>query len=73
MNTNKLVAAILTGLTAGFIVGVLVAPEKGTELRQKISDLAGDWAEKLIDVFSTSGRQLIGNLDTAVDAEEIPG
>lgn len=73
MNTNKLVAAILTGITAGFVIGVLVAPEKGTELRRKISDLAGDWAEKLIDVFSAGSQQLVQNLDNAVETQELPG
>lgn len=59
MTSNKMIAAVLTGLAAGFVVGILVAPEKGTELRKKISDAAGDWAEKLIDMFARSSENLL--------------
>jgi len=72
---NKLLIAVLGGMAAGFVIGVLVAPEKGTELRKKISDAAGNWAEKLIDIFANSSENLSeavrGNI--SVSADEILG
>jgi len=47
----------------------LVAPEKGAELRKKISDAAGNWAEKLIDVLGASANRLT---DSATDISVNP-
>lgn len=36
-NTGKLVSALLTGVAIGGILGILFAPDKGSETRKKIS------------------------------------
>ena len=36
-NTNKILTAVGAGIVLGTIVGVLFAPEKGSETRKKIS------------------------------------
>ena len=36
-NTNKILTAVGAGIVVGTIVGVLFAPEKGSETRKKIS------------------------------------
>lgn len=38
MSTGKLVSGLLAGLAVGSILGILFAPEKGSETRNKISD-----------------------------------
>lgn len=38
MKNNKTIFGILAGLAAGALLGVLFAPGKGTETRQKIAD-----------------------------------
>ncbi len=39
MNDNsKVIAGVLAGLVAGAAIGLLLAPEKGADLRHKISD-----------------------------------
>jgi gas vesicle protein len=72
---NNLAIAVAGGFAAGFVIGVLVAPEKGTELRKKISDAAGTWADKLIDLFGRSAENLLpsGTRSTAVNPDEILG
>ena len=37
MNSGKLVLGLLAGLAAGAVLGILFAPEKGTETRLKIA------------------------------------
>jgi gas vesicle protein len=72
---NKLIMAVLGGAAVGFIVGTLTAPEKGQELRKKIVDSAGSWAEKLVDIFASGSKNLNAprSGDVSVSADEILG
>jgi gas vesicle protein len=39
MNTNgKILAAVAAGIAAGAVLGILFAPDKGTETRKKINE-----------------------------------
>lgn len=44
-NTNKLLAALLTGAAIGGALGILFAPDKGSETRKKIADKGHDLSE----------------------------
>jgi gas vesicle protein len=59
MKTNKLVIAILAGAAAGFVLSVLIAPEKGVELREKIREWVGNFPNKFADLFSTGQENLL--------------
>lgn len=48
MNDNtKVVAALLAGLAAGAALGILFAPDKGTETRDKLNDSLKDLGDAL--------------------------
>ena len=47
MSTGKVVLGTLAGLAIGGIVGILLAPEKGSATRKKIMDKADDYVDKL--------------------------
>ncbi|MCY4780855.1 YtxH domain-containing protein [Sphingobacterium sp. UT-1RO-CII-1] len=48
MNENgKIVTALLAGLAAGAVLGLLFAPDKGSETRDKISDSLSDLGDEL--------------------------
>lgn len=48
MNDNaKVVAALLAGLAAGAAVGLLFAPEKGTDTREKLNESLKDLGEAI--------------------------
>ena len=51
-NTSKILTAIAAGAAAGAILGVLFAPDKGTETRKKISKKSGDVADSLKHKFN---------------------
>jgi gas vesicle protein len=72
---NKLAVAVIGGLAVGFLAGLMVAPEKGSDLRKKISDAAGDLVEKLVDIFTATANDLAGSGsgDISVKPEEILG
>ena len=46
-NCGKVAVALLAGLAAGTIVGVLFAPSKGSDTREKLNDSLSDLADAL--------------------------
>ena len=57
-STGKVLLAIIGAAAAGAIIGMLVAPEKGSDLRKKISDATGDWTTQLSQLLATGKAQL---------------
>jgi gas vesicle protein len=52
MSSSKLLAGILLGATVGAVVGILFAPDKGSETRKMISDSTNDLGDNLKTKFS---------------------
>lgn len=44
---NKVLLGILGAAAAGVIIGLLIAPEKGKDMRKKIKRTAEEWADNL--------------------------
>ncbi len=55
---SKLILGIIGGVALGAVAGILLAPDKGTEVRRKISETAGDWASQLSDIFNNAKDQV---------------
>ena len=47
MNTEKILIGILASITAGAVLGVLFAPDKGSNTRKKIADKGNALADEL--------------------------
>lgn len=52
MSTSKLALGICGALAAGVVIGLLLAPEKGSEMRKRIKKTAGEWVDHLGNVFT---------------------
>ncbi|HQW93892.1 MAG: YtxH domain-containing protein [Chitinophagaceae bacterium] len=53
MNTSgKILAAVAAGIAAGAILGILFAPDKGSETRRKINEQGKKLADDVKDKFS---------------------
>jgi gas vesicle protein len=49
---SKVLLGILGAAAAGVVIGLLIAPEKGADMRKKIRKTAGDWADNLGNLWS---------------------
>ena len=52
MNTSgKILAAVAAGIAAGAVLGILFAPDKGSETRRKINEKGKKFADDVKDKF----------------------
>ena len=51
---SKIILGLVGAAAAGVVIGLLIAPEKGADLRQKVKDTARDWAGQLGDLFANA-------------------
>ena len=58
MSSSKLLSGILLGAAAGAVLGVLFAPEKGTETRKKLAQKGGELGDSVKNKFNELGEAL---------------
>ncbi len=72
MSSSKLLAGILLGATVGAVLGILFAPDKGSETRKMISDSTGELGDNLKTKFSEMTDSLKQKFDSIKgDANDI--
>ena len=49
-NKNKIALGIIGAVAAGVIIGLMVAPEKGSDMRKRLKRTTGSWADSLSDM-----------------------
>ncbi len=61
-NTGKVILGALAGLAAGAVLGILLAPDKGSETRRKIvekgNNCADDVKDKIEDIIDGLHKQV---------------
>lgn len=78
MNDNSKVAiALLAGLAAGAALGLLFAPEKGSETRDKLSESLKNFGDSIkekaadeIDQLSEFKEKIVSNIKTKIKQAE---
>jgi gas vesicle protein len=67
MDSGKFVLGVLAGVAIGATLGVLLAPDKGSETRQKINDKSDEYTDLLEEKFNDLVDSLKKRFDEAKD------
>jgi gas vesicle protein len=68
MNDNtKVFVALLVGLAAGAALGILFAPDKGTETRDKLGESLKNLGDSIKETATTELENLMGLKDKVVE------
>ena len=58
--TSKIALGVVGALAAGVVIGLMIAPDKGSEVRKRIKKTAGDWADNLTHLFTKAEEEMDG-------------
>lgn len=64
-NNGKIIAALLLGAAAGAAIGILFAPDKGSETRKKIANKASDIGDEINERY-TKRKEAVNNFKDKV-------
>ncbi|MBB5396983.1 MULTISPECIES: YtxH domain-containing protein [unclassified Mucilaginibacter] len=68
MNDNtKVIVALLAGLAAGAALGILFAPDKGIETRDKLSESLSNLGDSIKETAANEIDKLVGLKDKVVE------
>ncbi len=67
---SNVVLGIITAAAAGAVIGMLFAPDKGTDLRDKVRGTVNDLASDLLDAIKTKREQYAGMGEDLKDAAQ---
>ena len=66
--TTKVILGLIGAAAVGAAVGLLLAPEKGEDIRQNLKDQAGKWTDKLSETWK-NGRSAAEKAASKVQGE----
>jgi len=71
-NSNKIILGLVGAAAIGVAVGILLAPEKGSDARKKIAETANDIASRVGEWVNT-GKEKAQNLANTVEKKAYQG
>lgn len=63
MKTTKIILGFAAAAIAGAAIGMLLAPEKGSDLQKKLKEGAQDWLDEIAKLVNT-GKSIASDIST---------
>ena len=73
MSAGKILTGVAAGIAAGAIIGVLLAPDKGSETRKKIAQKGNDLKDSIKARFSSLVDDVVDEFENTKDAAAVAG
>ncbi len=70
MSTGKLLSGIIVGAAAGAVLGILFAPEKGCDTRQKLRQSADDLVSNLKNKVNSARTTMSDKFEDVTERSE---
>jgi gas vesicle protein len=70
MSSGKIIAGVAAGVAAGVVLGVLFAPEKGADIRRKISQKGNDLKDSIKTKFNGFVEEAADEFENVKDGAE---
>jgi gas vesicle protein len=67
-NKTRIALGVLGAVAAGVVIGMMVAPEKGSDMRKRIKRATGTWVDELGNLAAKGGDTVKENISRAKDA-----
>lgn len=67
-NNTKLLVGILGAAAAGLVIGMMIAPEKGSDLRRNLKQTADGWIDELSN-WVNKGKEYIDEVRSRASEE----
>ena len=64
--STKIALGLLGAAAAGLVVGLLIAPETGKDIRKKIKDKTGDLTDQLGDLIAKSENNIKAKVESTI-------
>jgi len=69
-NNSKVVLGVAAAAAAGAVIGMMFAPEKGSDIREKLRETANNFASDLLDALQSGRTQYAQVAEEVEDAAQ---
>jgi len=66
MKTTKIILGFAAAAVTGAAIGMLLAPEKGSDLQKKLKDGAQDWLDEIAKLIKT-GKSMASDVNSVAE------
>ena len=73
MSTGKVLLGVLAGVAAGALVGILFAPDRGSETRKKVAQKGKDLVGELEETLTTFLAEVTVKFESALKDAKVTG